>query len=245
MQMIIVFIFGLLGLIIGSFLNVIILRMGTGRGIGGRSACFSCNHQLRWYELIPVVSFLLQRGRCNHCDSKISWQYIFIESTTGFLFASIAYQFFGSILLIQWLIVAILGMIIVGYDIKHHMIAWKPLIGMLVAALFFESSLLGMILVPLPFFLIWLATRGKGIGFGDIEIIGLIGLVLGISGGFSAVFLAFWIATLGIIIWAFIMRKKLSSLRKKPIAFGPFLLLGMYLVGVWGLDVVKYLVTMV
>lgn len=245
MIILVVLLFAILGLIIGSFLNVVILRMGTGRGLDGRSQCFSCNRQLRWYELLPVVSFLLQRGRCNHCSSKISPQYIIIELVTGILFATIAYQFFGEFLLIPWLVFAVFAVVITGYDMKHHMIPWKPLVGMFVTALFLPTSLWGFFLVPLPFLLIWLASKGKAIGFGDVEIMALLGFVLGISGGFSAVFLAFWIATILVAVWAIVMRKNIKTLRKHPIPFGPFLLLGMYLVGVWGLDIVKYLTTMV
>src|SRR5680860_1900327 len=71
--------FSFLGLIVGSFLNVVILRHNTGASLGGRSGCFSCGHNLTWYELVPVVSFLALRGRCNHCGCKISRQYPLVE----------------------------------------------------------------------------------------------------------------------------------------------------------------------
>lgn len=76
---------GLFGLIVGSFLNVVILRMNTGKTLGGRSMCLSCNKKLEWYELIPLVSFIIQRGRCTKCHSKISWQYPIVEAITAVL----------------------------------------------------------------------------------------------------------------------------------------------------------------
>jgi leader peptidase (prepilin peptidase)/N-methyltransferase len=84
--------FFLLGTIIGSFLNVVIYRLNTGRSmVNDRSICFSCGKQLAWYELIPVLSFVIQRGKCRKCGAKISWQYITVELATGIIFAAILY----------------------------------------------------------------------------------------------------------------------------------------------------------
>lgn len=80
----------LLGIIIGSFLNVVVLRFNTGKSVQGRSGCFSCGHQLSPRELVPVFSWLFQGGRCRHCSSKISRRYIKGELVTGFIFAGIA-----------------------------------------------------------------------------------------------------------------------------------------------------------
>src|SRR3989338_4512275 len=78
----------ILGLIIGSFLNVVILRCGTGKSIlKGSSRCPNCEKKLSWRELIPVLSFIIQKGRCRTCQSKISWQYPIVELLTGIIFA--------------------------------------------------------------------------------------------------------------------------------------------------------------
>ncbi len=82
-MLVLLFVFGV---IIGSFLNVVILRYNTGRTLQGRSSCHSCNMTLSWIDLIPVFSYLFLRGRCRKCASKISGQYIFVELLTGFLF---------------------------------------------------------------------------------------------------------------------------------------------------------------
>ena len=78
-----VFIFGA---IIGSFLNVVILRFRSGRTLGGRSMCFSCGKTLGFAELVPIGSFLSQKGRCSGCETRISWQYPLVEALTGVLF---------------------------------------------------------------------------------------------------------------------------------------------------------------
>src|SRR3989344_3933149 len=85
------FLFFLVGLAVGSFLNVLILRTNTGMKLGGRSRCLSCLKKLEWPDLIPVVSYLVIRGRCRHCGSGISIQYPMVEMLTGFVFISLAY----------------------------------------------------------------------------------------------------------------------------------------------------------
>ena len=74
----------ILGAIIGSFLNVVILRYGT-KSLGGRSECPSCGKKLVWFELIPIFSFLFLRGKCGSCGRKISWQYPLVEISTGLI----------------------------------------------------------------------------------------------------------------------------------------------------------------
>src|ERR1035437_5579006 len=93
MVLILTIIFFVFGLIIGSFLNVVILRLNTKRSLGGRSACMSCMNKLSWYELIPVFSFLGLKGRCRNCKTKISIQYPLVELVTGLIFASLFLKF--------------------------------------------------------------------------------------------------------------------------------------------------------
>src|SRR5271170_6149081 len=81
--------YGVLGLIVGSFLNVVILRRGA-RTIGGRSACLHCGAPLIWYDMVPVASWIILRGRCRSCGTRISVQYPLVEATTAIFFALIA-----------------------------------------------------------------------------------------------------------------------------------------------------------
>src|SRR3989344_8884577 len=86
-------IFFLFGLIIGSFLNVVIFRFNTGHTFGGRSGCMTCQNKLCWYELIPMISFFALRGRCRKCKAKISIQYPIVELLSGLIFAGLFLKF--------------------------------------------------------------------------------------------------------------------------------------------------------
>ena len=124
-----IFIFGA---IIGSFLNVVILRYNTGQSIVfGQSKCFSCAKKLKWYELFPVASFIFLRGKCAHCQTKISWQYPITEITTGLLFllisnlpageAGFKSQISNLDVVYYWIIFSLL-IIIAVYDYRHQII---------------------------------------------------------------------------------------------------------------------------
>jgi len=89
--------FFIFGAIVGSFLNVVVLRHGTGRGLEGRSGCMSCAKKLRWYELVPIFSWSLQSGRCRGCGSKVSAQYPLVEFFTGLLFVYGLYILFPAL----------------------------------------------------------------------------------------------------------------------------------------------------
>lgn len=236
MQIISIIFIGILGLIVGSFLNVVILRMNTGKGFGGRSMCLSCSRTLRWYELIPVISFIIQKGTCRHCHSKISVQYPLVECVTALMFAIAAWNIHGIVHLILWLVAISAGMIIAVYDMRHKMIPVQPLIVLAVASLLIGFHVVGALLVALPFLILWFISLGKWIGFGDIEIMAVIGLGLGIGKGFSAVILGFWIACL-VMIPTIIYFKKKKKKYNPHIPFGPFLLVGMYIVGMWGINI--------
>ncbi len=236
MHTLIVIFGGILGLIIGSFLNVIILRMNTGKGLGGRSMCLSCNRTLHWYELIPVVSFLIQKGRCRKCHSKISWQYPVVEILTALLFVGVFIRFTGPIHIVLWLILVSLGIIISVYDVYHRVIPVRPLIAFAITALILGFHIFAAVVVALPFLALWFISLGKWIGFGDVEIMAIMGLGLGISGGFSAVILGFWIACL-VMVPAVVYLKRKGKKHNPEIPFGPFLLAGMYLVGIVGINI--------
>jgi prepilin signal peptidase PulO-like enzyme (type II secretory pathway) len=123
--------FLIFGLIIGSFLNVVIFRLNTGHSLGGRSACMTCQHKLKWHELIPLISFIALRGRCRSCKSKISIQYPLVELAAGVIFCAIFLKFQDILLLNKFqfaltyayyaFIFAIL-IVITAYDLMHKII---------------------------------------------------------------------------------------------------------------------------
>ncbi len=149
-------IFFCFGLIIGSFLNVVILRFNTKKSLGGRSACMSCQNTLSWYELIPVFSFVGLRGRCRTCKTKISAQYLAVELSSGIIFALIFVKFsyllfsapamFAITFAYYALMFAIL-VVIAAYDVKHKIIPdmLSLLFGVLAfAGMFLFSRTLGV-----------------------------------------------------------------------------------------------------
>lgn len=202
-------VFGVFGLIIGSFLNVLILRFGI-RSLSGRSACTSCGRTIPWYDLIPVISWALLFGRCRVCKAPISIQYPLVEAATAILFALIGTAPLPLHARLLALLVAAIFVAIAVYDLHHTIIpdSWVyP-----VAALALLSSLVGNFetggigglplvilagpLVALPLFLFWYVSRGTWMGLGDAKLALAIGWLLGIWSGFSALFFAFMLGAL-------------------------------------------------
>lgn len=244
------FIFGTL---IGSFLNVVAARYNTGMTLGGRSKCFSCNKTLTWSELIPIVSFIAQRAACRRCKSKISWQYPIVEIGVGILFALILWYFppvslIASFTTLFYLLITSLLVVITVYDAKHKIIPDSLVYTFAALALFrlFIGSDLSFVtpslwqilagpLLALPFALLWLVSRGRWMGFGDAKLTLGIGWVLGLGAGISAVILAFWIGAIISVFWMLIAFRKFKT--RYEIPFGPYLILGMYLVLFWHIQV--------
>ena len=140
----------ILGLIIGSFLNVVIYRWNTGvsnwQRLNGRSKCLKCNKKLKWFELVPVVSFIIQRGRCRNCHSKISWQYLIVELATGVVFVLVWQLDLSPLLTLIYLIISALLIVIFVYDLRHQII--PDLLVFKFIALAFIVALMQNLLVP-------------------------------------------------------------------------------------------------
>lgn len=204
------------GAIVGSFLNVVIIRLKTGRTIvKGRSMCMSCGKQLSWFELIPVVSYLFLKGRCSGCKAEVSFQYPVVEWGTAILFFVSYLAVFSNkanglaVLLFLWIQIA-LFVVISGYDLRHKIIPDGPLFVLGVVAvvktiaLGIDSSysLMGSTLgwqvltagmLFTPFYLVWRLSKGRWMGFGDAKVAFVIGLLLPGMAGVSAVLVAFYI----------------------------------------------------
>lgn len=226
--------FGILGLVIGSFLNVIIARYNTGLGINGRSKCFSCSKTLSAIELVPVFSFLYLKGKCRSCGSKISLQYISVEIITGLLFYLVVSTFSLNLLSVIYLVIISLLIIILVYDLRHKIIpdlAAYLFIVLSIIANFskfgFDFSSLNFLIGPLffaGFALVWLVTRGKWMGFGDAKLVLGIGFLLGFSKAVFAILLSFWTGALVGIFLLAILRGSITI--KYEIPFAPFLVFG-------------------
>lgn len=234
MELIFIFI---LGLIVGSFLNVVALRYNTGKSLSGRSGCFSCGGRLRWYELIPVISFFAQEGRCRRCKSALSLQYPLVELVTGalFLLSALHYGFSLATLsvlpevLFAWLFFALL-LVIVVYDIRHHIIpnglsfALALLTVTRALALGLYTSLLAGFLLFLFFWALWYFSAGRWMGFGDAKLAVGLGAFLGLSQVFAALTLSFWIGALYGLVMLSLPRSRATL--KSEVPFAPFLALG-------------------
>ena len=233
-----IFVF-ILGTIIGSFLNVVILRYNTGSSIQGRSGCMSCGKTLEWYELIPVLSYIFLLGRCGRCKSRISVQYPIVELLTGiiFLLTFLKFSFIFTyyllpitfylhlLLITYYLLLFSILIVILVYDLRHKIIPngfVYAFIALSFLQMFFSfrngfsfvmptlgDFLAGPILF-IAFFLLWFLSRGRWMGFGDAKLVLGIGWLLGLLYGVSAVVFGFWIgAIVGI---GLLLVKKLSKL---------------------------------
>ena len=234
------------GLIFGSFINVVTYRLKNGRNvIFGRSFCPECKTQLRWYDLIPLLSFIWLRRYCRYCHKKISWQYPIVELISGLLWVLIFYKFGISLINIYYLFIFSLFLVIVVYDFKWRIIPDKivyPAVIIVVIYNLFNAFKLGNFKIftePLFialgaflfFFLLFYFSKGKAMGLGDAKLAFLIGLFLNPLLAAVAFTLSFIIgAVFGIMLIGIskiphpLVYKGWGI--KSQIAFGPFLVLG-------------------
>jgi len=246
----------LLGLIIGSFLNVYILRLNTGRSTTGRSGCMSCGVQLIWRDLVPIFSFAALKGRCRACGSSISHQYWLVELTTAVLFVLVWVQGFSLIQSILALLLVSVLIVIASYDIRHTIIPNAAVYTFIALALIanipaagtfkltelplhFLPILISGALVAMPLLLLWLVSRGKWMGLGDVKLVFGFGLILNVYDGLMAIMLGFILgAIVGVILMygpKVIKRISLSPTARRftmssEIPFAPFLIAGFFLV---------------
>ena len=227
----------IVGLVVGSFLNVLIDRAPLDESVlWGRSHCDHCKKPLRWFELIPVLSYVLQRGRCRRCRKQLRLQSPIIEAANAILFGFIAWYwgpisslsdvagFFGLLLF------ASAALSIVVADVLYQLIPDGAIVLILLASAVQYTNApdripIGIVSAMVAFglfYFLWWITREKGMGFGDVKLAGALGLFL----GFPDIVLALYIAFLtGAVVGVILMVGKRAGLKTK-LAFGPFLILG-------------------
>ncbi|MBL7156296.1 MAG: prepilin peptidase [Candidatus Pacebacteria bacterium] len=258
------FIIFILGTCIGSLLNCIIYRLEQGKGfVSGRSYCPQCKHQLMWKDLIPILSFLILKGKCRYCEKKISLQYPVVELAIGLLFLlifiisfggpAVGWQFFQTILNFIFLstITSFLAIIFI-YDLKHYLISDKIVYSAIGITFLYQlfkvfsfgnldfriliNPIISGILASAFFLAIVLISHGKWMGLGDVKLAFLMGLLLGFPNIIIAMFLSFFIgAIIGIGLIAF---KKKNF--KSEVPFGPFLVFGTFLAMFWGEQIINW-----
>lgn len=238
----------ILGLLVGSFLNVVIYRLPRGESIvHPRSHCPKCDYYFPFYLNIPVLSYLFLRGKCFKCKNVISIRYPLIELMTALLFLSAKLRFGFSYLLFfkDFPLISIL-IAVTFIDLEHRIIPDSLSLGGLGLGLFisffdphlgWEQSLIGAI-VGFCFFygIAWFymkRTGNMGLGGGDIKLIAMIGAFMGINGVITTIFLSSVLGSICGIILAFKEKKNTQNqnestegLLKYSIPYGPFLVVG-------------------
>lgn len=230
---------GVLGLLVGSFLNVVIHRVPAGLSlVSPGSACPACAHPVRPYDNVPVVSWLVLRGRCRDCAAPIAVRYPLVELATGLLFAVVAWRFGSTPYAAAGLVVAAAGVALFMIDLDHRRLPFAITCATAAGA----AIALGIDVVrhgaaPLPVALaaaaawlavyggIWLVTAGRGMGLGDVALAPVLGLVLGWLGwgpalvGLGAGFLV------GAVVGVALLATGSAGARSR-VPHGPFLLTG-------------------
>ena len=242
-----------LGLAVGSFLNVIILRFDELKTIWRvRSHCVKCKKEIRWYDLVPFFSYFILGGKCRDCKKPISYQYPIVEGLTAVLFACIYYHYGLSWLaLILSVIIAIL-IVIAVYDIIHleipDVLTYLGIffaLGFTFLKLYQTNSLALENLIPYGYailaaggflgFLVIL-SREKWMGAGDILLGALMGILLGMPNVLVGLFFAFVLGSIVGLILVFAKKKTL----KDAVPFGPFLVIGTFIALFWGEKLVNW-----
>ena len=227
----------LLGLCVGSFCNVLIFRLPKGEEfVKTPSHCMACGHRLRWFELVPVVSWLAQGGKCRACGVKLSAQYPIVEALNGGAWLLVAWLFRGDavravlysalfslltvVAVIDWrtfeipnglnLAIFLLGAVQLVADPQHWVL-----------------YLVGMCSVSLLFLLLWFVTKGNGLGMGDVKLMAAAGLLL----GWQRILLAM---ILGSVSGAIIHSIRMTRGAGRKLAFGPYLAAGIWVAALVG-----------
>lgn len=236
----------LFGIVIGSFLNVCIYRQPKDESILKGSHCMTCGYELRWYDLIPLLSFLMLKGRCRKCGTKLSLQYPLVEGINGILYViiflangwnimSILYSFLTSALIvlsvIDWrtytipnkinLIILVLAVIATVVDYKD----WK-------------THIIGFFSVGGFLLLLYLITVGRAMGGGDVKLMACAGLML----GWGPIIIAFLTGCIGGSV-IHLIRMKISG-EGHRLAMGPYLSGGIYISILFGKHIMDWYLSM-
>lgn len=233
----------LFGIVIGSFLNVCIYRIPKKENIVKiRSHCMECNYQLKWYDLVPLFSYLCLGGRCRKCKTKLSVQYPLVELLNGLLYVLVVAVNGLTIesLLYCLMFSALVTLSVIDfrtYEIPLGINLFILTLGLIRVALDYKNFLnylIGFLSVSGFLYLLFLLTKGRGIGGGDIKLMAVSGLMIGWKCNLLA--LAF-----GCIIGSVVhvIRMKVSK-EDHVLALGPYLSVGIMIAALWGYDLIEW-----
>ena len=243
--------FALLGLAVGSFLNLCIDRLPGGKSIvRPGSHCDSCNQSLKAVDLVPVFSYIWLKGRCRYCGARIPLRSPVVEFATAAIFAFLAWHYGLSLELAFAVIYAGIFIVIFAIDLEQELILNIVVFPAMILAFAFSffwggfeelwprigpgfvlSALLGgavgFVLMLLPYLL----TRGRGMGYGDVKLAAFIGLM----SGFPLVLVALLVGIIaGGLVAVFLLLSRMVKSRKAAIPYGPFLAVGAMVALIWG-----------
>lgn len=234
-MILLIFIYGLL---IGSFLNVLIYRIPKNESIVfPGSHCPTCDHKLLWYDNIPLFSYLFLKGKCRYCNTKISPQYPLIEALNAIIYIVLFLRFDFTLTFIFYAFVSSLLITIAAIDLKEQIIPDSLVLSIVGLTILYKAlnyflykvspdflaSVLGLVLAGGLFLAIVIVSRG-GMGGGDVTLISALGFILGLKQILLVIFLSF---LFGAVISIFLLSTKLKT-RKDPIPFGPFIILSFF-----------------
>jgi len=255
---IIIFIFGL---VIGSFLNVVINRLNIHQNLASpRSYCPKCKHQLSFWDLIPVLSYIFLKGKCRYCKKKISWQYPLVELVTGISFLLLFFKFVDinninlnfvvilEQLLIYFFFVSILIIIFV-YDLKHYLIPNKIIYPAILITLIIQilpipeypnisiqNLIIGSLIPGIFFLILVLVSKEKWMGAGDVKLGFLCGLIVGFPNILVALFISF---VTGAIIGLILIVSKKKDLKDK-MPYGTLLTFATFVTILFGSQIINW-----
>jgi leader peptidase (prepilin peptidase)/N-methyltransferase len=238
MTLFIIFIFGL---IIGSFLNAVIFRLGEEESfVAGRSKCPHCHHELGVLDLIPVFSFIFLRGHCRYCHKPISWQYPIVELITGIVFVLLAYNLQPRTYNLEFgvqLVLASFLIVIAVFDLKHYLILDKVVFPALAIVTIYNIyagqfvwGIMGALVVAGFFAAQYFLSQGRWIGFGDVKLGLLLGSMVGFKLGVVMLMLAYFSGALVGVTLILMKKKKLGS----ELPFGVFLSISAIIMMLYG-----------
>ena len=236
----------LYGIVIGSFLNVCIFRIPKKENIVKiNSHCMNCNKRLHWYELIPLFSYLIQGGKCRGCKTKLSVQYPLIEGLNGLLYVVICFINGMNVdsLLYCLLISALIVLSIIDwrtYEIPIGINYFILTLGLIMTAIHYEDWLnhvIGFFAVSVFIWIIIIATKGRGMGGGDMKLMAVAGLML----GWKEIILAF---VIGCILASIIHVARMRITKADHVlAFGPYLAAGIFIAAMFGNQMIGWYIS--
>lgn len=236
-------IFFIYGLFIGSFLNVCIFRIPTGFSlVKPPSSCGSCGHRLNYIDMLPVINYIINKGKCKYCKSPYSMQYPLIELLNGILYLLIALKYGFNLNSILYCIIASLLTVVSMIDLKHKIIPDGLIItGVIIGIIYilFDRTIIFNRLIGLGIGLglfLAIAVLTNAMGGGDIKLMAALGLIFGIKG---VLFITLFSFVIGAVISVALLTLKMKS-RKDEISFGPFISLSALIYIFYGTEIINW-----